>query len=373
MKHITTLLLILVSLGILHAEGFKLKNDIWFRGSYSAIEIQNIYHNNYSLGAYYLPEIEYQPLKTGNSKLDLMLGGYFNGQLNLEQDTGEDIELESTDLDWKAEVYRAWARWSEPKYEVRLGLQKLNFGTAFILRNEQWFDSVDPTDAMGFTRGVWGGLLRYYTENNGTLWFWTILGDDDLKGNEYLSSKKYSLELGGRAQLSIFGGEEALSYHFRKLKKLSDINPEEEHRLALDGRWDTFVGLWYEATLSMYTTEAKLEKSHKYLTVGTDYTIGIGNGVHALAEHLYQATANDQPLSSVDEMNHTALQLEYPIGLYESLQGFAVYDWEMEKLNTYIAISRTTDYLTMILSYGVSSVNINETEKTIQFTLRMTY
>ncbi|MBN2829813.1 MAG: hypothetical protein JXR56_05790 [Candidatus Cloacimonetes bacterium] len=360
------LIVLTLTVGFLSAYDLNLKHDIWVRGSYT---IPN--PPEYALGAYYLPELEYMPYESKSGKLDLMLGGYFRGEADLTQPENESIVLKDTEFSAKADLYRAWVRWSSNRYEARLGLQKLNFGTAFILRNEQWFDSVDPRDAMGFTKGVWGALFRYYTANNGTIWFWTILGDDELKGIEYISSKMNSPEFGGRIQMPVFGADQAVSYHFRRLDKDNIFLNDNEHRIALDGRWDTFIGLWYEATLSVYSNEK--HSYHKYLTIGSDYTLNIGNGIHILAEHLYQATAMEAFLESETEYNNTALQLEYLIGLYNSLQGLSVYDWDTEKTEMYFAITNTSDYLTTILSYMISPSVTEDTKHTIQLSLRITF
>jgi hypothetical protein len=59
--------------------------------------------------------------------------------------------------------YRLWARYSTSQLEIRAGLQKINFGSANILRPLMWFDQMDPRDPLQLTDGVWGILGRYYT------------------------------------------------------------------------------------------------------------------------------------------------------------------------------------------------------------------
>jgi hypothetical protein len=58
--------------------------------------------------------------------------------------------------------YRLWMRYSSDQFEIRLGLQKINFGSASMLRPLMWFDSVDPRDPLQLTDGVWALLVRYY-------------------------------------------------------------------------------------------------------------------------------------------------------------------------------------------------------------------
>ena len=59
-----------------------------------------------------------------------------------------------------------------------------------------------------------------------------------------------------------------------------------EDRIALDGKWDLGVGLWFEAVWTRQAWTAAPWKSQRALNLGTDYTFGLGNGLHVLAEHL---------------------------------------------------------------------------------------
>jgi len=54
--------------------------------------------------------------------------------------------------------YRAWIRFSSDQLELRIGLQKLNFGSASILRPLMWFDQMDPRDPLQLTDGLWAFL-----------------------------------------------------------------------------------------------------------------------------------------------------------------------------------------------------------------------
>jgi hypothetical protein len=49
-------------------------------------------------------------------------------------------------------------------------LQKINFGSASMLRPLMWFDQMDPRDPLQLTDGVWGLLGRYYFLNNANIW-----------------------------------------------------------------------------------------------------------------------------------------------------------------------------------------------------------
>src|SRR6056297_2486046 len=64
--------------------------------------------------------------------------------------------------DPESKLYRLKFSLSNNQSELRLGLQKLNFGPAQILRSLQWFDTMSPTDPLKLTDGVYGALFRHY-------------------------------------------------------------------------------------------------------------------------------------------------------------------------------------------------------------------
>ncbi len=370
MKRLLILLcFIIVTVGLYSEERFAMKHKVWLRTAYRQSGV-----NQYSTGLHYLPEFKYTAWKTEAGNLDLNMEGYLWITAELNHEYSTDIEPGKTEGDGNAEFYRAWTRWSAEKYEVRFGLQKLNFGTAYLLRSEQWFDSVDPRDDMGFTTGVWGALCRYYTGNNGTIWLWTILGKDELKGSELFKSKDDSPEFGGRIQMPILGYEQAITYHYRNL---DTSFYRSENRFGLDGRWDFFIGLWYEATLSAFDEDEFYAKS---LTTGLDYTLGLGNGLHVLTEHLYKSYSEEDITSSDDEINFTAASVDYPIDLNNNIQSFFVYDWETEKVSSYISWSRTTDYFTVTTSYSLipeeftkNAKHIFHNSQIVQFSIECTF
>ena len=58
-----------------------------------------------------------------------------------------------TDLETEGKIkpYRIWARMSSRRYELRAGLQKINFGSASVFRPLMWFDRVDARDPLQIT------------------------------------------------------------------------------------------------------------------------------------------------------------------------------------------------------------------------------
>lgn len=78
------------------------------------------------------------------------------------------------DNDLKFDSYRYWLRYSNMQRELRIGHQRINFGTAKILRPLQWFDKINPLDKNEETKGVDAVLFRSYTLDNRIMWFWVI-------------------------------------------------------------------------------------------------------------------------------------------------------------------------------------------------------
>ncbi|MCD8480400.1 MAG: hypothetical protein LRZ88_09360, partial [Candidatus Cloacimonetes bacterium] len=211
-----------------------------------------------------------------------------------------------------AESYRAWVSLSRPQTELRIGLQRLNFGSARILRPLQWFDTLDPLDPHQYTSGVEAALLRHHWLNNANLWVWVIRGTElrsmstgedriadvssaqatkslpftelrsvstrdvsNPRGNpdpgKNFSSKEDSPELGGRVQYPSPLGDLAFSYHHRKLEQGA------EDRAGLDLRMDHTIGSWIEASVSAFRDVPLLPDYILALTLGADYNFNIGN------------------------------------------------------------------------------------------------
>src|SRR6056297_139890 len=102
--------------------------------------------------------------------------------------------------DQQISPYRLWAKLSGNQFELRAGLQKINFGSARMIRPLMWFDRMDPKDPLQLTSGVYGLLGRYYFLNNANIWAWALYGNNETKGLEIVPSVKNSFEYGGRVQ-----------------------------------------------------------------------------------------------------------------------------------------------------------------------------
>ncbi|CAG0898473.1 unnamed protein product [Cyprideis torosa] len=122
-----------------------------------------------------------------------------------------------------------------------------------LLRPIQWFNQIDPRDPLQLTNGVYGVLGRYYFLNNANVWIWGLIGNSRTRGFDVLETNKAAPEFGGRYQHPTNKGEIAISYHYRTARTdgiLLPLNEKiPEHRIALDGKWDLEVGLWFEAAV----------------------------------------------------------------------------------------------------------------------------
>jgi len=295
------------------------------------------------VGLRYIPEFYMEKSITQDSTFDIefSLNAYGTGNVH----AFDNIQTEG-----KVKLYRMWLRFSKSKFEARLGLQKINFGSATLLRPLMWFDRIDPRDPLQMTDGVYGLLLRFYFLNNTNVWFWGLYGNDEPKGWEYLPTYYKSPEIGGRIQAPLKNGEIAFNYHHRKidLSKSSffqvdyDSTRIPENRFALDGKWDIGVGVWFEGSLVHQRSELILFKWQRALNFGLDYTFNLGNGLTVLGEHFIFEKSKDA-LGVGEDIKFSAVSLRYPMGLLDNINCILYYDWKNKDLYTFANWRRTYD------------------------------
>ncbi|HPG73422.1 MAG TPA: hypothetical protein PLM49_03960, partial [Bacteroidales bacterium] len=171
-------------------------------------------------------------------------------------------------------------------------MQKINFGSASMIRPLMWFDKLDPRDPLQLTDGVWGILGRYYFLNNANLWLWALYGNKEAKTWEIGNTSLQRPEFGGRLQLPVPKGEVAFSYHNREVDKSgmgeipAIVEIVNENRFGLDGKWDLGVGLWFEAAWMHKSKNMGIFTNQFSACVGIDYTFGVGNGLNLIFEQL---------------------------------------------------------------------------------------
>ncbi|MFW6289887.1 MAG: hypothetical protein ACOC0R_02875 [Mariniphaga sp.] len=268
----------------------------------------------------------------------------FEASVNAYGSTGANRIKATADGDIKP--YRLWARYASPQLELRGGLQKINFGSASMLRPLMWFDQIDPRDPLQLTDGVWGMLGRYYFLNNMNIWAWALYGNNDTKGWEVLETKKNTPEFGGRVQTPVPFGEAALSYHHRKVKGTgygpSPADPGKtilENRLGFDARLDMVVGWWLEASWTHKGDDLSVYTNQEIINMGLDYTFGIGSGLTVIYEHLI-AAYDQKAFSFLKPVYFSLVNLSYPIGLFDNLSAIVYYDWSNNKTYNFINWNR---------------------------------
>ena len=237
--------------------------------------------------------------------------------------------------------YRLWVRYSGPQWEIRAGLQKINFGSATLLRPLMWFDQIDPRDPIQFTDGVWGLLGRYYFLNNANLWLWGLYGNHQRRGWDLAPTAKYRPEWGARFQQPLPKGEMALSLHHRHAdtRSLEPLLPAHaaapETRLGFDVKMDWAVGCWLEASWTANHRNLGAYRHQEMLNLGIDYTWGIGNGLYIAAEQLLVAT-DTRAFRLARTNSLSLLSLSYPIGFFDNLGAMIYYDWSNNALYRFV-------------------------------------
>ena len=318
----------------IQADVFNLKNDFWSSASIYEKSSSQQYH----LGIQYKPTISMNIIQKKKFKIDSEIIADLSYQY---------IKNDSTHFEEKdAEIYRGWMRYSGSQFEARVGLQKINFGHAQLLRSLKWFDTIDPRDPQEETGGVQAALFRYYFLNNANIWLWGIYAENELKGLEVFPSKEESFEFGGRIQYPFEFCEAAFSYHHRELENDNTL----ESRFGFDARWDFEIGLWIETVATKYSENEITPNWGKYLTLGADYTIPLGNGIHILGEHFVYSKSEDGLFVSSYKIESSAVSFSYPIGLFDSIMAMIVYNWENENWFRFLSYQRIYDHLSIFLN-----------------------
>ena len=290
------------------------------------------------IGARYIPALKYTSDSIGNGKI--------GAEISVNGFAVSDIpSLNEIESDAKLKPYRMWLKYETNQFEIRMGLQKVNFGSANTIRPLMWFDQIDPTDPLKLTTGVYSVLLKYYFLNNANIWIWGMYGNDERKGLDSFITKDNTPEFGGRIQYPVLGGELAFTGHHRQVSISNDhMVFGNENRFALDGKWDVGVGMWFEASYGLIDND-DIFKEEKYLaTLGMDYTFSIGNGLNAATE-FFIINVDASYIDKRVDMYFSTLQLSYPISILDNLSMMQYYDWNGNLYNffnwnrTYDAIS----------------------------------
>jgi hypothetical protein len=298
-------------------------------------------------GIRYIPRFNYGAQSGTKGRFDLELSANIFGSAGFRP-------FDSLTATGSIKPYRAWVRYSSDQFELRLGLQKLNFGSALMLRPLMWFDQMDPRDPLQLTDGVWGLLARYYFLNNANIWLWGLYGNNERRGWETVPVNKKIPEFGGRLQLPVPGGEAAISYHHRVADSRdmgTEITPFEripENRFGFDAKWDLKAGLWLECSFTHKSKDIGILTNQLIMNAGIDYTFPAGNGLYAAFEQLL-ATYDEKPFSFSNKTSFSMMTLSYPIGLFDKLSAIVYYNWTGNNVYSFLNWQRQFDNVMLYL------------------------
>ena len=259
----------------------------------------------------------------------------FDYQMDAEQRLGLDVatdifiySLGDSLIEGDASPYRFTLRYDTPNAQVRVGLQKINFGPARMLRVLKWFDQLDPRDPLALSPGVWAAMGRYYFDNGANLRLWTMADAPDAQRDYWGDTDSWPWDLGGRLEYPIPAGTLGLTMHRLDVSEVSNI---KENRIAGDVRLDAIVGLWSEMMLAR-SEASTWEMDILSMMAGVDYTFSLGNGLYTALE---MATSYQGGLG--DDMNWQvrtiALTANYTLGLSDGLT-FYLYAMDFPELDS---------------------------------------
>lgn len=280
-------------------------------------------------GIRYIPQLNFEHQLKNDRKIDFEASVNLNGSAKIHP-------FDSLNSSGRMKPYRLWVRYSSSQFELRAGLQKINFGSASILRPLMWFDQIDPRDPLKLTDGVWGILGRYYFLNNANIWLWGLYGNKNPRGWEAASTNINYPEIGGRLQLPVSKGEMGISYSHRiaDTRSLEGIVPAidkiPENKVGFDIKLDLVIGLWFEGSWVVKNKDIGLLTNQEILNAGADYTFGIGNGLYVIYEQLL-AASDRKPFNFQNSTTFSLLSVSYPVGLFDNLSGIIYYDWRNRK------------------------------------------
>lgn len=337
---------------------------IFFLCLYSLTDYDMLFSQTVNLNGQITAWVSSNPSRDAVSQIgiryipELYIGEEAGDNLSFDSDISMDMYKSADIHNWeithtfaKFNAYRLWVRFSTDRLETRLGLQKINFGSAVLFRPLQWFDRIDPRDPLKITAGVYGLLMRYYFQNNTNIWLWGLYHNKRLKGLDIAPTDQQTVEFGGRIQMPLLNGEAGLSYHHRMadfanfslLSADSNFNTSvPENRLGLDGKWDVGVGIWIEGALVHHPTDIQGLNYQQALTLGIDYTFDVGNGLTTICEH-FISTFAEKAFGRDKEKDFSGLSVNYPLNVVDGISAIFFLDWTTQDWYTTFTWRRIYD------------------------------
>jgi hypothetical protein len=268
--------------------------------------------------------------------------------VDLEWGSRTHYRMHEEDIAFSSNPYRLWLRYSSEKIEARLGLQKIAFGPAMVLRSLAWFDTIDPRDPTGQTDAVEALRLRVFPTSSLAIWLWSINNDQD------------TLSYGGRAELSTSIGEWGLTYHQDPAELGQSVGQfpifisGPHQRVAVDYRFDGYFGFWFEGAGIFSDSKQDVElNGFTQFTLGADYTIPVGPGLLIMAETMKINSISTEKYSST-EQTYTALMASLPINMLHQLMFISQIDWDNSYMYNYLRWGITYDHFSLNFILSIS-------------------
>ena len=315
------LLLALIYLNIkifLFSQSYSIKGQFWASGEF--IENQSDFMPQLS----YIPTLSaYYELSRG--KMVDLEWAYRFGRSYIGDSLEEHYE----------KPYRGWLRYSTQRIEARLGLQKVSFGPARVLRALAWFDTIDPEDPIAETEGVEAFRLRFFPSNSLALWTWIMKDVSD------------TLSYGGRGELSTSLGEWGFTLH-----QDTDVSNTQ---VGIDFRYDGFIGFWNESVM-IKSDNIEIDM----ITVGADYTLPIASGDLIMTESMFISSKQN---TTTSDQTFTAFMASLPVGMFHNVMLISSLDWDENNTYNYLRWSSTYDNFSI---NSMASINPNEVGNSFQ-------
>ncbi|MBT5957434.1 MAG: hypothetical protein HOG63_02555 [Nitrospina sp.] len=219
-----------------------------------------------------------------------------------------------TDVDF----FRAWLRLDNGEFKVRGGRQKILFGSGTIYRPLGIFDTRDVTGVVPETRGVDGVRVTRFPSATSLVEGWLVP-----------AKKNNALIFGMRGEMLLGGIEAGAVFQYHPKSDLEGLPgyKQEMVQLGYHFKGEKGFGFWNESRLDI---EMEPSAPIQFDTVlGVDYTFGIGEGLHVLAEYFLTTRQSGFSLSDLKgqrTFQQIGVSLDQPVGIDIQWQGFGLYD-----------------------------------------------
>lgn len=335
MRIILFLIVILNLNTLLFSQSFSIKGQSWVSQKYS--EEKSVFI--FQLG--YIPTLSMSYELSNNNLFDVEWA--YNLNRSIKRSNNNDSS------NYLSKPYRGWIRFSTKNIEARLGLQKIVFGPAQLIRPLAWFDTIDPKNPTAQTEGVDAFRLKIFPSNSVVLWTWILNGKAD------------TLSYGGRAEISTKFGEWGFTFHQDPTRSMQIIGQYPvvvagpHKRFGVDYRFDGYFGFWLEGTgfISDRSNIFNMDRQTLF-ALGNDYTIPIGSGLLIMLETL----RSEEWSITVDDKNSktiSSIMTNLPIGIFHQFMFISNLDWDNDLTYSYLRWTSTYDHYSVNVMASVNT------------------